>query len=245
MTQTQAVTAETCDQFLRQAREFLAQENSASASAAGWRAAVLALESHTGDAISGGHFRDAARRLVKDHGPGTKAAEWVVSAITLSENVTDDWLDTDGVARRLDDVQRLVLLVEDIAYPPRSAEDILARSRRCLENGYLVVASEKGWEAALLATKSYADAKGIDYNGDGHFALVARFLEKDHSVRSEIGGLVHGAELLRRNGSCSALHPRRLYTEIIAEDIDGVEQLAAVIDRLIADGYKTSASAHV
>ena len=39
MTQTQSVTAETCDHFLRQAREFLAQGDLASASAAGWQAA--------------------------------------------------------------------------------------------------------------------------------------------------------------------------------------------------------------
>ena len=245
MTQPQAVAAKTCNQFLRPGREFLAQGDLSSASAAGWSAAMLTLAAYAGDAVAECDFKDAGRTLVKEQRGCAKAAEWVRSAITLSENIADDWLDAAGVARRLDDVQRLALLVQDIADPPGNAEDILARGRECLDNGCLTVASEKGWEAALLATRPCADSMGLNYSGDDHFDLVTRLLEKDNSVGKEIAGCAYGAELLRRNGSYSALRPRRLYSQIIAEDIDGVGQLAAALDQLIARGYKASGLANV
>ena len=250
MTQTQAVTAETCDQFLRQGREFLAQGDLASASAAGWRAAVLALEAYAGDTVSESDFRDAARRLVKDSRGSAKAAEWAVSAITLSENVADDWLDADGVARRLDDVQRLALLVKDIANPPRNAGDILAQSRECLENGYLAIASEKGWEAATHAAKAYAEAMGHDYQGDRHFEDVIRALEKGDEWREEVAGCEYSALNLRRTAAYCDMYPRRMHPEvplidcrpvskyfypsclhptILAEDIEAVAQLIAAL----------------
>ena len=147
MTQTQSVTAETCDHFLRQGREFLAQGDLASASAAGWQAAVIVMANYAGSGAEF-NFTDAAQRLVKDHRGHAAAAEWVVSAMALSDNAGYDWLDSEGVARRLDDVQRLAILVKDIAEPPQSAEDVLRRAWECLGNGYLIPASDKGWEAA-------------------------------------------------------------------------------------------------
>lgn len=250
MTQPLAVAAETCDEFLRQGRESLAQGKLASASAAGWRAAVLALEDYSGNPVSDGDFRNAARTLVKDHRANANTAEWALSAIALSDNVDDDWLDADGIGRRLDDVQRLALLVKDIAQPPQSADDILARSRECLANGYLAVASEKGWEAATYAAKAYADAMGFNCDGDNHFELVARSLEKDRSFPKEVAVWIDGASLLRKTASLCSTYPRSLHPEvpvedsrpavkffhpswlhpfILAEDLDGVGQLVAAL----------------
>ena len=239
MTQPQAVAAETCDQFLRQGREFLAQGNLVSASAAGWRAAVLALEAYAGDAVAERDFKDAARALVKDGRGTAKAAEWVVSAITLSENVVDDWLDKDGVGHRLDDVQRLVLLVKDIAEPPQVAEDVLNRSRECLENGYLAPASEKGWEAALWTTKTYADAMGYEYRGDSHFEDVTRILAKEEAGGREAGvrkvtDWEYSALNLRQTASYCTLYPRWLVKEIVSSDVEDVAMLANLVQKLIA-----------
>lgn len=232
MTQAQAVVAETCDQFLRQGREFLAQGDLASASAAGWRTAVMALEAYTGHAIAESDFKDAARRLVRDSRGNAKAAEWVVSAITLSENVTDDWLDADGVARRLDDVQRLTLLVKDIAEPPQSAEDVLNRSRECLENGYLAPAWEKGWEAALWATKTYADAMGYEYRGDSHFDSVTRMLGKEDKGDLQVSKCIYAALALREASAYCTVYPHWLHTASVIDDIEAVSKLAAIVRNL-------------
>ena len=239
MTQPQALAAETCDQFLRQGREFLAQGDLASASAAGWRAAVLALEAYSGDTIAESDFRDAARRLVKDGRGGTKAAEWVVSAIALSDNTRDDWLGADGVARRLDDVQRLTLLVKDIAEPPQTAADVLKRSRECLENGYFAPASEKGWEAALWATKSYADAMGYEYRGDSHFDDVTRILAKEEAGGREAGvrkvtDWEYSALNLRQTASYCTLYPHWLVKEMVSSDVEDVAMLANLVQEIIA-----------
>ncbi len=250
MTQPLAVPAETCDEFLRQAHEFLAQEDLASASAAGWRAAVRALEAHTGDSIADRHFRDAAHALVKDPRANANTAEWALSAIALSDNIADDWLDRDGVGRRLDDVQRLVLLVKDIAEPPQSPDDILRRAWECMDNGAPAVASEKGWEAALCATKTYADAMGCDYHGDRHFEDVMRTLEKDDVWREKVAGCEYSALNLRRTAAYCDMYPRRTHPEvplvdcrpvskyfypsclhptILAQDIEAVAQLIATL----------------
>ena len=236
MTQPQAVTAETCDQSLRQGREFLAQGDLASASAAGWRAALRALEAYAGDAVAECDFKDVARALVKDSRGSAKAAEWVVSAITLSENVADDWLDADGVARRLDDAQRLALLVKDIAEPPQSAEDILGRAWECMDNGYLIPASDKGWEAALLAAKTYADAIGYQYSEESHFHKVMNILEKEEAGNKEIGTWVYVAAKLRQTAAyCNGRNDPR-YAELVADDISDVGKLASLIQALTSSG---------
>ena len=229
MTQPQAVAAETCDQFLRQGREFLAQGDLVSASAAGWRAAVLASEAHTGKTIRDNEFRDAARSLVNDCRAHANAAEWVVSAITLRENVDDDWLDSDGVARRLDDVQRLALLVADIANPPKSAEDIMARSRECLENGYLSVASEKGWEAATHAAKTYAQVMGHDHIRSNHLDQVTPLLMK------EPGGEAAGAWSLEALNLLEHTDSGRKWLDAVwvGRDLDVAEKLITLIGKQI------------
>ncbi len=236
MTQPQAVAAETCDQFLRQGREFLAQGDLASASSAGWRAAVLTLEAYAGDTVSASDFRDAARRLLKDSRGSAKAAEWVVSAITLSENVADDWLDADGVARRLDDMQRLALLVKDIAEPPQSADDVLRRAWECMDNGYLIPASDKGWEAALLAAKSYADAIGYQYSDESHYHKVMNILEKEEAGNNEVGTWIYVAAKLRQTAAyCNGRNDPR-YAELVADDISDVGKLASFIQALTSSG---------
>lgn len=229
MTQTQAATAETCDQFLRQAREFLAQEDLASASAAGWRAAVLALEAHTGHAIADNHFRENARRLVKDRRAHANAAEWVISAITLSENVEDDWLDRSGIRRRLDDVQRLVNLVFDIANPPQDGEALLRRAWACLANGSLAVASEKGWEAATYSAKAYATAMGHGHIRSNYVSQVTRLL-KEEPGGNQVGNWSMSASMLHENAIAD---PDWLDLEITREDLQGVSKLVSFIRECI------------
>lgn len=224
MTQTQSVTAETCDQYLRQGREFLAQGDLASASASGWQAAVIAMASYAGPGAEF-NFTDAAQRLVKDNREHT-AAEWVVSATALSDNAGYDWLDSEGVARRLDDVQRLAILVKDIAEPPQSADDILRRARECMDNGYLIPASDKGWEAALLAAKSYADAIGCDYRDEGQFSRVMQLLEKEESWEREVGGWIYAAEHIHQTAKYCAMKGGSRYAEVVADDIDAIAKLA-------------------
>ncbi len=230
MTQPPAVAAETCDQYLRQGREFLAQGKLASA--AGWRAAVLALADYTGHPVADGDFRDAARGLVQDTRAHANTAEWVVSAIALSENAEYDWLDRGGIARRLDDVQRLVLLVKDIAEPPQSPDDILRHAWECMDNGAPAVASEKGWEAALCATKTYADAMGHGYRGDNHFDIVMRILSKDGAWRKEAAECESGALALRSNGAYCTVYPHWLHDRIVSDDIEAVAKLVSLIQQL-------------
>ena len=235
MTQPQTVAAETCDQFLRQGREFLAQGDLASASAAGWRAAVLALEAYAGDAVAECDFKDAARALVKDGRGTAKAAEWVVSAITLSENVVDDWLDKDGVGRRLDDVQRLVLLVKDIAEPPQSADDMLSRARECMDNGCLAVASEKGWEAATYAAKTYAKAMEHDHIRSNYLSQVTRYLKQEPDG-NKAGNWSISAKMLLDNAHAK---PDWLDAELISNDLDDVSKLVALVKEAVENRDKS------
>lgn len=226
MTQLQAAQAVDCDTLLRQARELLAQGELAAASAAGWDAAALAMADYAGPGVD---FADAAQRLVKEHGGHTDAAEWVVSAMALADNVGYDWLDVDGVGRRLDDAQRLVILMKDIAEPPQGAEDVLRRAWECMDNGYLIPASDKGWEAALLAAKTYADAIGYSYGGEKHFDSVMRILEKEEADNKEVGGLTYAAIKLRKTAVyCSGRSDPR-YAEMFAEDVRAVESLVLFI----------------
>ncbi len=227
MTQTQSVTAETCDHFLRQARKFLAQGDLASASAAGWQAAVTVMASYAGSGAEF-NFTDAAQRLVKDNREHT-AAEWVVSAMALSDNAGYDWLDSEGVARRLDDVQRLAILVKDIAEPPQSAEDVLRRAWACLDNGSLAVASEKGWEAAVHAAKAYATAMGHDRIRSNYVSQVTRLL-KEEPGGNQVGNWSMSASMLHQNAIGD---PDWLDLEIIREDLQGVSKLVSFIGKCI------------
>ena len=227
MTQPQAVAAETCDQFLRQGREFLAQGDLASASSAGWRAAVEAMAAYAGPNAD---FTDAARELVKDYGD-VNAAEWVVSALALSDNVRYDWLDVDGIGRRLDDVQRLAMLVKDIAEPPQSADDVLRRAWECLEGGALIPACEKGWEAATHAAKVYAEAMGYQHIRSNYLSQVTRCLRNERDGK-DVGNWAMSARMLL---DCSAAKPAVLNRELISDDLEGVSKLVALVEELIAD----------
>ncbi len=235
MTQPLAVAAETCDQFLRQGRELLAQGNFVAASAAGWRAAVLALEEYVDgnmpetESNAETEFKAAARILVKDHRAHVNVAEWVVSAITLSENVEDDWLDRDGIDRRLDDMQRLVLLVKDVADPPQTADHILSRSRECLENGSLAVASEKGWEAVTRAAKSYAEETGHDHIRSNYLDQVTPLLVR------EPGGEPAGPWSLEVLNLLENTDPKRKSLDAfwVQQDLDAAARLISLISELM------------
>ena len=237
MTQLQTAPTTTCDGLLRRARELLAQGELATASAAGWDAAAEAMAGYSGPGVD---FADAAQRLVKDYLGHTDAAEWVVSAMALSDNARYDWLNVDGISRRLDDVQRLAILVKDIAEPPRGAEDVLRRAWECLDNGYLIPASDKGWEASLLAAKAYADAIGYRYgdeshfDGDeGHFDSVMRVLEKEEPGNKEVSGLTYAAVKLRKTAVYCAGRSDPRYAEIFTEDVRAVENLVLFIQERV------------
>ena len=229
--QPAADAATDCDALLRQARQLLDAGQLAPASAAGWQAAQAAMAAYaaTDGTAANANFTDAACHLVKHHQGDDRAAEWVVSALALPDNAQYDWLARDGVARRLDDVQRLTILIHDLANPPPTAADLLRQAYRCMDNGSLPVASEKGWQAALLATKTYADAVGCDYRGEYHFEKATRLLLKEEILRDAVTAGESGAASLRRNASFCAVYPHWLYPEIVAEDLAAVSSLADLI----------------
>lgn len=232
---TPAAAAE-CDARLRQARQLLDAGQLATASAAGWQAAQAAMAAYAandGATVNAG-FTDSARQLVKHCQGDGRVAEWVVSALALADNAQYDWLDRDGVARRLDDVQRLTILVQNIANPPETSADLLRQAWQCMDNGSLPAASEKGWQAALIATKTYADAVGCDYHGEYHFEQAIRLLAKDEILSDEVMAGECGAASLRRNASYCAVYPHWLYHEFVAHDLEAVSSLADLIQNALA-----------
>ena len=231
MTQPQTAPAANIDTLLRQARKLLDKGELAPASATGWQAAARAVADY--DRVSS-NFEDAARELVKDRRGNTDAGKWLFSAMALRDNAEYDWLDVDGIGRRLDDVQRLVIIIKDIANPPQTAEDILTRSRECLENGYLAPASEKGWEAALWATKTYADAIGCEYRGDEHFDVITRMLGKEDNGDLQVSKCTYAALALREAAAYCTVYPHWLHPAIVIEDIEAVSKLATIVRKLAA-----------
>lgn len=227
-----AAAAAECDARLRQARQLLDAGQLALASAAGWQAAQSAMSAYAandGATVNAG-FTDSARQLVKHRQVDGRAAEWIVSALALSDNAQYDWLDREGVARRLDDVQRLTILVQDIANRPPTAADLLRQAWQCMANGSLPVASEKGWQAALVSTKTYADAVGCDYRGEYHFEAATRLLTKHEVGGREVVKWESGALNLRENAAYCTVYPHWLNPEMVSGDIAGVAKLAAVIN---------------
>ncbi len=237
MTQPESAPAASCDALLRQARELLDNGELAPASAAGWQVAVRAMATYAGPDAD---FTDAARRLVKGEQGRSSAAEWMTSAMALSDNIQYDWLDKEGIARRLDDVQRLVILITDLSDPPQSADDILRRARECLDNGALPVASEKGWEAALCATKIYADAMGYEHRGDSHFDDVTRMLTKEDARGRQVSKGTSAALTLHQAAAYCTVYPHWLHPEFVAEDINAIAELASIVQELAAAGNRTS-----
>ena len=233
MTQLQSAPAADCDALLRQARELLDKGELAPASEAGWRVAVHAMADYAGTDVD---FTDAARELVKDWRGNTDAAEWVVSALALSDNVGYDWLDVDGIGRRLDDVQRLVMLVKEIAEPPQSADDVLRRAWECVDNGYLAPASEKGWEAATYAARAYVVAMGHDHIRSNYLSQVTRHLKQEPGG-SKAGNWSMSAKMLLEN-----LHTKAdwLDAELIGNDLNDVGELVALVNAVIKNGDKSS-----
>ena len=237
MTQPQSATASAGDEILRRGRALLALGRLAPASAAGWQAAVHALNAYAATPDDDGRgFHSAALRLAQDpHGDG-RAAEWAVSALALSDNIKYDWLDRDGVGRRLDDVQRLAMLVQDIASPPQSAADALRQARQCMNNGYLIPAADKGWEAALLAAKTYADAVGCEYRSENHFDLAVRLLVNEPAGGRKVVDWKFSALRLRETASHCARYPHQPYAEIVADDIADVAKLVLLVQQTMTTG---------
>ena len=236
---TPAAAAE-CDARLRQARQLLDAGQLAPASAAGWQAAQAAMTAYAandGATVNAG-FTDSARQLVKHHQGDDRAAEWIVSALALSDNAQYDWLDRDGVARRLDDVQRLAILVQDIANRPPTAADLLRQAWQCMDNGYLIAAADIGWDAALLIAHSYAHAIGRDFNGERDFDTVLRWLDAEQSNDGAVRGWAYAAATLRQTAAYCARHSDRSYAELFAEDLDAVGKLSDFVQAKVAAGKR-------
>ena len=234
-TQPQPAAPSAVDAFLRRGRELLAQGRLAPAAAAGWQAAVHALNAYAATPDDDGRgFRDAALRLSQDPRGDGRAAEWAVSALALSDNIRYDWLDRHGVGRRLDDVQRLVMLVKDIASPPQSAAAVLRQARQCLHNGYPIPAADKGWEAALLAAKTYAGAIGCEYLGQRNFDSIMGALENETGYR-EVAGWAYAAAQLRQTAAYCAGQQDGRYAGLLADDIGAVAELANLVQHTIKD----------
>ena len=226
-----AAPATECDALLRQGRQLLDAGRLAPASAAGWQAAQSAMSAYAASdgAAAGAGFTDAARRLVQHYRGDGQAAEWAVSALALSDNAQYDWLDRDGVSRRLDDIQRLSILAQDIANPPQTPADLLRQAWQCMDNGYLVPASEQGWAAALLVAKRYAHAIGYDYHGEGDFDAVMQLLATEQNADPEIPeirGWAHAAAYLRQTADYCARQSDNRYADIVADDLDAVASLS-------------------
>ena len=232
MTQPQAVAAETCDQSLRRGREFLAQGDLVSASAKGWDAAVVAADAYAGMLLQNGgtaNFERLMLQLSKDRRGVEGSAEWAVSAMALADNVRLDWFDRSGIRRRLEDVQRLVNVVFDIANPPQDGEALLRRAWACFDNGSLAVASEKGWEAATYAAQAYATAMSHDHIRSNYVSQVAKLL-KEELGGNQVGNWLIGASMLHENAIGD---PDWLDPEIIRDDLEGVSNLVSFISERI------------
>lgn len=225
-----------CDLLLRDGRQSLNVGELAQASAKGWEAAGYAVRGFAnlvGDDYDRDGFESLMLKLSKDPRSHDRSAEWAVSALALSDNARLDWLDHTGVGRRLDDVQRLVTQVFDIAHPPQDADAILRRAQACLANGALAVASEKGWEAATHAAKTYASEMGYDHIRSNYLSQVTRLLRKEPGGK-QVGNWSMSASMLHEN---AAGDPDWLDTEIVRNDLKDVSKLVEHIRALLkADG---------
>lgn len=234
-----------CDALLRQGRQLLDAGQLAPASAAGWQAAQSAMSAYASpdaadasdisDMMNGkAAFRETAGRLLNHYQVDCNASEWIFSALALADNAACDWLDRDGVSRRLDDVQRLSILVNDIAHPPQTAAALLRQAWQCMDNGYLIPASVQGRAAALLVAKRYAHAIGCDYHGESDFDAVMRLLAAEQNASPEIGGWAHAAACLPQTAAYCARQDDNRYADIVADDLDAVAKLADFVQTKVA-----------
>ena len=221
-----------CGKLLRQSREVLSEGDLVSASAKGWDAAVIAADTYadmTGQNGGSARFEHLMLHLSKDRRSADGSAEWAVSAMALADNARLDWLDQSGIRRRLEDVQRLVNLVFDIANPPKDDEALLRRAWACLANGSLAVASEKGWEAATYAAKAYATAMGHDQIRSNYLSQVTRLLREEPGG-NQVGNWSMSASMLHENAFGD---PDWLDAETIRTDLQGVSNLVSFIGESI------------
>ena len=241
MTMTAAATAQQSaqqsapvsegDARLRQARELLEAGRLAPASAAGWQAARSAMASYAGQAGMDGAtgFKEAARRLLNEHWGDGNPSEWVFSALALADNAKFDWLGRDGIGRRLDDVQRLLILVQDVADPPRGADDILRRAWECVGNGSLAVAAEQGYAAAEHAAKTYAAAMGCDRIRSNWLDQVSHLLVKEPGGQNAGTWSITVDVMLE--SACDS--PGGLHPDVIGSGLRAAESLVSFIAALI------------
>ena len=220
------------DARLRQARELLEAGRLAPASAAGWQAARSAMAAYAGrydgaDGATG--FKEIARRLLNEHRGDGNASEWVFSALALADNAKLDWLGRDGISRRLDDVQRLLILVQDIANPPRGADDILRRAWQCMDNGSLAATCEQGYAAAEYAAKTYSAAMGYDRIRSNHLDQVSHLLMK------EPGGQDAGAWAIAVDVMLESAYdsPGGRHPDVVGSGLRAAESLVSFIAALI------------
>ncbi len=241
MTQLPHDYTQTCDDLLRRGREYLAQGELALASVKGWDAAGYAAKAYAGLIGQGGSdadFKDVVLQLSKDYRSHDSSVEWAVSAMALADNVQFDWLDKDGIGRRLDDVQRLVMLVFDVANPPQDPEAILRRAWVCLANGALAVASEKGWEAATCTAKTYAYAMGYDHIRSNYLSQVAKLLKREPDG-SEVGNWSMSARMLL---DYAHLKSDSLDANLISDELEDVARLIALVDKATKSAANSSGS---
>lgn len=225
------------DARLRRARELLDAGRLALASAAGWQAALSAMAAHAGrddgvDDVTGcdeTDFKETARRLLKDHRGNDSPSEWVFSALALADNAKFDWLGRDGISRRLDDVQRLLILVQDAAHPPRRADDLLRRAWQCVGNGSLAVAAEQGYAAVNYVAKTYAAAMGYD-------RIRSNWLDQvSHLLMQEPGGQDAGAWSITVDVMLESAYdsPGCLYPDVVGNGLQAAESLVSFIAALV------------
>ena len=239
MTQQSHDFVNTCGALLRESREALSRGDLVSASAKGWDAAVIAGNAYgatTGQNGGAEHFESLMLQLSKDPRGIAGSAEYAVSAMALADNVRLDWLDRSGIRRRLEDVQRLVNLVFDIKNPPNDNEALLRRAWACLANGSLAVASEKGWEAATHAAKTYAEAMGHDHIRSNYLSQVTRYLKQEPGG-SEAGNWSMSAKML-----LESFHAKVdwLDAELIGDDLNDVGKLVALVNATVKNRDKSS-----
>ena len=237
MTMTAAISPQSApvtesDARLRRARELLDAGRLALASAAGWQAALSAMAAYAGrdDGVDDAtDFKETARLLLNECWGDDNPSEWVFSTLALADNARYDWLGQDGVGRRLDDVQRLLILVQDAAHPPRRADDLLRRAWQCVGNGSLAVAAEQGYAAVNYVAKTYAAAMGYD-------RIRSNWLDRvSHLLMQEPGGQDAGAWSITVDVMLESAYdsPGCLYPDVVGNGLQAAESLVSFIAALV------------
>ena len=103
-----------------------------------------------------------------------------------------------------------------------------------MDNGYLIAASDIGWEAALLIAHSYAHAVGRDFDGERDFDAMLRWLGAEQSNDGEVQGWAYAAATLLQTAAYCAKQSDSSYADLFAEDLDAVGKLSEFVQAKIA-----------